>query len=448
MSAPRSRRSFLRLLTGAAAAGSAAALSAACEAPTAPAAQPSPIAAAPTPAATAPPTVAPTVAPTEIPALKIGVLLPYTESSIGVDIGLNQKRAADLYLKQHGGKLGGRMVNLVYSAESIEAGINKTKVRTLTETEHVELLMGGASSDTAQVIRDAAEALKMVYIATNASANALSQSKYVFRTSASAWQLSEPLGEWMLKSGKQAFCLCGVDDTFGSESMDAFAAGLARNGGAVSHRSSVPTGGDWASVVASITAQPSRDVFAAFATDDAQGLLTEWLKQGAADAGYQLYGPGPLTDEEVLASVQPAATGVTSSLFWSPDLDNAENKALVDAFPKEYTDDDTGQPVSLSGYAVQMWDAMSALDLALQQTGGVASTSVSDALIAALEGVSLKSPRGNFTFDRVTHNPIQDILIRQVQLSPVGKPVNAILATIPSAAVTFGPVSVTTLPTQ
>jgi len=88
----------------------------------------------------------PTVAPTAVAALKIGILVPYTESSIGVDIGLNQKRAADLYLKRHAGQLGGRTVNLVYSSESVEAAINKVKLKTLVDTEKVELLLGGADA--------------------------------------------------------------------------------------------------------------------------------------------------------------------------------------------------------------------------------------------------------------------------------------------------------------
>src|SRR5437016_4168858 len=89
-----SRRRFL--LAGAAAAGSAAALSAAC-APPAPA-TPSTLTApagAPTVLPPAAPTAVPTIAPTPVPPLKVGVLVPYTESSIGVDIGLNQKRAAE-----------------------------------------------------------------------------------------------------------------------------------------------------------------------------------------------------------------------------------------------------------------------------------------------------------------------------------------------------------------
>ena len=369
--------------------------------------------------------------------LKIGVLLPYNESSIGVDIGLNQKRAADLYVKQHAGQLGGRTVNLVYSAESIEAGINKTKVKTLTDTEHVELLIGGASSDTAQVLRDAAEALKMVYINTNGPANALSRSKYVFRTSASTWQLNEPLGEWAARNTGGEFFVCAVEDSFGAESADAFVAGLTKNGGSATERTDLASGSNLAKLVGSIKSQPTKNVFAALYTDDAQAFLTEWENQGLAGAGYQLFGPGALTDEEVLAVVKSAALGVTTALFWSPDLENPENKALGDAFPKEYVDADTNAPVDLSGFAVAGWDAIAALDAALKQTSGIVSNT--DALISALEGVSFKSPRGTFAFDKSSHNPIQDILIRKVDTSPAGRAVNSIVAKIPSATVTFSP---------
>jgi branched-chain amino acid transport system substrate-binding protein len=71
-----------------------------------------------------------------------------------------------------------------------------------------------------------------------------------------------------------------------------------------------------------------------------------------------------------------------------------------------------------------MWDAMRTLDEALKRTGGDAKAS--DALIGALEAVAFKSPRGDFAFDRTTHNPIQDIYIREVKMSD-GKPVNAVI---------------------
>jgi branched-chain amino acid transport system substrate-binding protein len=67
---------------------------------------------------------------------------------------------------------------------------------------------------------------------------------------------------------------------------------------------------------------------------------------------------------------------------------------------------------------------MQALDLALQATKG--DTSNKDAFIAALEGVKFKSPRGDFEFDKETHNPIQDIYIREVKVEG-GQAVNTIV---------------------
>jgi branched-chain amino acid transport system substrate-binding protein len=358
--------------------------------------------------------------------LKIGVLVPYTESSIGADIGLNQKRAADLYLKQHNGKLGSRSVNIVYSAESIEVAINKVKVNTLLTTEKAEILLGGARDETAVVMRDAADAAKVVYIDTNATADALTRSKaskYVFRTSASSWQLSAPLGQWAARKGLKEFFVCAVNDATGAEFADAFVSGL---GTSATGRTAFPNGGDWSKAIAQIKAQPTKNVFAAFDTDDAEGFLNEWTKQGMSQAGFSLYGPGLLTEQPVLDATAIAAEGAVTAYFWSAELDNPENKALVGAFPREYTEEETGAPVALSGYAVEMWDAMTALDLALKETNNTNS------LVAALEKVSFKSPRGGFSFDR-SHNPVQDIVIRQAKTNN-GRLANVVLDMLPKVA--------------
>jgi branched-chain amino acid transport system substrate-binding protein len=223
--------------------------------------------------------------------------------------------------------------------------------------------------------------------------------------------------------------MCYVDETFGSESADAFEAGLAKNSGRATTRVAAPSGGDWTKLVGTIQAQPTRNVFAAFHTDDAEGFLTEWDKQGMRAAGYTLYGPGLLTEQAVLTQTHAASEGSITAYFWSTELDNPENKALLDLFPREYTDDETGAPVGLNGYAVEMWDAMTALNAALTRTNG--ETRDPDALIAALEGLAFNSPRGAFAFDKATHNPVQDIYIREVR-SVNGNPVNAIRDRLPS----------------
>ena len=141
-------------------------------------------------------------------------------------------------------------------------------------------------------------------------------------------------------------------------------------------------------------------------------------------AGYRLVGPGPLTDAQVLKVTRQAAIGITTSFPWSTELDSAENKTFVDEFKKAYKDDETGQPLAPDGYAVEMWDTMQMLEAALTTTKG--DTRNTDALIAALETVSVKSPGGAFAIDRPTHSSTLDIDIREVKASGSSF-VNAIL---------------------
>lgn len=359
--------------------------------------------------------------------LNIGILLPITESSIDADIGASQRRAADLYLKLKGGSLAGREVHIFYDDESaLEPGINKIRIQQMLD-KHVDLLMGGAAAATTYLLHDTAEAQHIVYFDTNASVNALTRlrsdctptcrSKYVFRTAPTSWQMSEVLGEWVSKAGQKDWYVVSAEDTFGTESAAAFTEGLGKNGGRATGKSSVPEkgGADWKRVVAAIKAQPTRNVFAAFITEDAEGFVTAWGAAGMGAAGYKLAGPGPLADYEVFKVTKQAALGATTSFPWSIDIDNADNRTFVAEFKKAYVDDETNQPHAPDLYASEMWNAMRMLEEALKTTKG--DTKNTDALIAALESVSFSGVGGTFTMDKATHNPIQDVYIREAKAS-------------------------------
>ena len=378
-------------------------------------------------AATSAPSAATTAAATTAATgpLTIGVLVPFTESALDSDIGASQRRAAELFVKLHNGKLGGRDVQLVWNDESeLTPATNDVRIKQFVEKDHATILMGGVTDATAYQLRAAAEANKLVYIDTNAYGNALTrtnakcdptcESRYVFRSSTTAWQMSEPLGEWAAKSRQKDYVLLYEDDAYGTDAAAAFADGLAKSGGRATGRTAIApkSGADWKAIVAQIKAQPSKGVFAAFATDDAEGLVNAWSAGGMTAAGYTLFGPGPLADAEVIRATKQAATGVVTAYPWSSEVTNAENKTFVDAFRSAYKEEDTGGPLTPDGYALQMWDAMLALDQALSRASGDAR---SDALIPALEGVSVAAPDGTFAMDRTTHNPVHDIYIREVR---------------------------------
>lgn len=370
--------------------------------------------------------------------LTIGVIVPYTESAVNDDIGVAQKRAAELYLGRHGGMLGGHAVKLVFSDESIDGGVDTTKAMELVENQHADLLVGLVGNDGAYAVRRYADQKHIVFIDTSASGNALTRttpgctpsctSRYVFRTSFTNWQLSEPLGEWAAHGGRTAFFLAYADDTFGVESADAFGEGLVKAGGRATGRDAVAAGGDWTKVMAAIRAQPTKDVFAAFAGADAEGFIGAWAKQHMGDAGYRLVGPGLLTDSAVLAKVKGEADAITTGLFWSSTLANAEDRTLVELFPKTYADED-GNPSPADAATAEMWDTMIALDGAL----GASASFSTDGLVGALEHVHVAGARGAFTFDPATHNVVQDVYVRVVRTTG-GTAANAVIDTLKAVA--------------
>jgi branched-chain amino acid transport system substrate-binding protein len=243
--------------------------------------------------------------------------------------------------------------------------------------------------------------------------------------------MSEPLGEWASKNGRRDYFVVTGDDAFGTDSAAAFIEGLAKNGGTASGRTTVPakSGADWAKVIATVKAQPAKNVFAAFATDDAEGFLGAWDAAGLRSAGYTLAGPGTLTDYQVLTATKQAAAGVTTAFPWSSELDNAENKTFIDEFKKAYKDDATGQPLPPDGSASLMWATMRALETALIATKG--DTKTTSPFIAALEKASFKGPGGDVAFDPATHSAVETMYIREVRASG-GPLVNAVVDTIAS----------------
>ncbi|MDP9252842.1 MAG: ABC transporter substrate-binding protein, partial [Chloroflexota bacterium] len=397
------RRRFL-------AATSAAAALAACG----PAATPNPSGASASTAATASPG----------PALKIGQLLPFTK--VYAELGNSMKRATDLYMKQKGGSLANRPVTLIYADEANDPVVGAQMTNKFIDSDRVDLMMGIVATPIAYAVRNAIDAAKLIFIETNAGGNALTRtttnctpsckSKYIFRTSFSSYQISYPIGEYLAtqKGVKEVFTFV-ADYGFGNESAADFTSGFTKGGGKITGSLKAPLGSaDFLPYVTQIKAQNTKDIYSFFSGTDAINYIKAWTQLGMPAAGYRMNGAGFLTEQDVLKEVKDQANGATTSLFWAVTLDNAENKAFVDAYQKEYN-------LLPDVFAVQAWDGMQAVDLALQAVKG--DTTNKDAFIAALENVKFKSPRGDFEFDKETHNPIQDMYIREVKVQS-GQAVN------------------------
>jgi branched-chain amino acid transport system substrate-binding protein len=357
--------------------------------------------------------------------LKIGQLLPFT--GVYAELGNSMRRATELYLKLNDQKVANRPVKLVYGDDANVTATGVQITQRFIDQDQVDVMMGVVPTPLAYGIRNAVHAAKLIFIDTNAGGNALTRdttdckpackSPYIFRASFSSYQISYPIGDYVSAKGTKEFFLAYANYGFGTESAADFTTGLKKNGGSVTGNVAPPLANpDFAPFVTQIKNQPTKNVYSFFSGADAIGFIKSWNSLGLPAAGYKMYGAGFLTEQDVLKEVKDLANGAITSLFWAVELDNAENKIFVTDFQKAY-------PLLPDVFAVQQYDGMRALDEALKKLGG--DTSDKDKLVKALEDVTFKSPRGDFSFDKSTHNPIQDIYIREVKTQN-GQTVNTI----------------------
>jgi branched-chain amino acid transport system substrate-binding protein len=357
--------------------------------------------------------------------LKIGQLLPFT--GVYAELGNSMRRATELYLKQNDQKLANRPVKLIYGDDANVTATGVQVTQKFIDQDQVDVMMGVVPTPLAYGIRNAVHAAKLIFMDTNAGGNALTRdttnctpsckSPYIFRASFSSYQISYPIGDYLSAKGTKEFFLAYANYGFGTESAADFTTGLKKNGGTTTGNVAPALGNsDFAPFVTQIRNQPTKNVYSFFSGADAIGFIKSWNSLGLPAAGYKMYGAGFLTEQDVLREVKDLANGAITSLFWAVELDNPENKKFVADFQKQY-------PLLPDVFAVQQYDGMRALDEALKKVGG--DTSDKDKLVKALEDVSFKSPRGDFAFDKSTHNPIQDIYIREVKTQS-GQTVNTI----------------------
>jgi branched-chain amino acid transport system substrate-binding protein len=377
------------------------------------------------PAAVTPsPSASPTAAPGK--ELKIGQLLPFT--GVYAELGNSMRRASELYFKLNDGRMANRPIKFIYEDDTNVTATGIQKTQKFIDQDQVDVMMGVVPTPLAYGIRNAVHAAKMIFIDTNAGGNFLTRdvpnctpackSPYIFRSSFSSYQISYPIGDYLSAKGTKDWFLAYANYGFGTESAADFTTGLKKNGGSVTGNVAPPlANADFAPFVTQIKNQPTKNVYSFFSGADAIGFIKTWNQLGLPAAGYKMYGAGFLTEQDVLKEVKDLANGAITSLFWAVELDNAENKKFVADFQKQY-------PLLPDVFAVQQYDGMRALDEALKKLGG--DTSDKDKFSKALEDVTFKSPRGDFAFDKTTHNPIQDIYLREVKTTG-GQTVNTIL---------------------
>jgi len=338
--------------------------------------------------------------------LKIGFLAPRT--GIFAQLGTDMVNGFQLYLDEHGGRLGGAKVTFIVEDDQGKPDVDVVKAKKLILQDKVDMLVGAVLATSAYALAPVSTAEKTLYIGTVSTADDLAQrqvDKYPYLV-LSGWvpsQPNHPLGQWACDQGYKRIVTIAADYAFGYEQTGGFQKGFEDCGGKIVQKIWVPIGTkDFGPYIPTMKA----DADAIF-TVMVGPMSLQFPKQlRAAGNKKPIVGGGTSYDEFALPSMSDEVIGDVSALQYSAALATPANEAFVKKYRAKY--DKVPSYYSEANYAAAQW-----IDLTLAKHKGQYPGPVE--FIKTMATIEINAPRGPVRLDAATKSPIQNIYIKKVE---------------------------------
>jgi len=357
---------------------------------------------------------------------KVGLILP--SSGIYARLGDSIRKGMLLYLDEVSNQGGGRRILTLDEDEAAgNMSIPLAKARKLVEQDRVDMIAGLVASQSALAIHNYVDINRVPTLIANASTNALSRSRksaFVYRTSFSNWQHSQPMGRYLADKGIGRLGLVYSDDQTGAET--AAAVKETYSGMVVAEvRTPVPNAnGDFTPFISQINSARPEAMYVFFTGADAAAFLRQ--ARTKLDKSIRVVGSGFLVEQDVLRAIGGAApVGAVTGLHWAQTLDNRGNRDFTTRFSKTF-----GRTADV--YAMQGYDTARVIVEALNAVKG--KTDDVATFMRAVSRVSFKSPRGDFKFDANSNNVINPLYVRELVSDPKAGYTNKVVRSLPSVA--------------
>ena len=346
----------------------------------------------------------PAIARAQSNKVRVGLMLPYTGTfaQLGVAIENGVRMAID----EKGGKLGGREIEWFKVDDESEPSKGVENASKLVQRDKVDVLIGTVHSGVQMGIQKVARESGVLSLIPNAGVHAATRglcAPNVFRTSFTNSQPTLALGKTMVDKGHKKAVWITWKYAAGDEAFEGFRDSYTRAGGTIVKELGLPFPNVEFQALLTEIASLKPDAVACFF---AGGGAAKFIKDYAA-AGLKgripLYGSGFLT-EGVLGAAGPAAEGIVTTMHYSDSLDTPRNRQFRLAYAKAFR-------LQPDVYAVQGYDTGQLLALGAAAVNGDLNNK--QALYKAMESATIDSPRGKWTMSK-SHNPIQDMYLRQV----------------------------------
>ena len=341
---------------------------------------------------------------------KIRIGLIYTLSGPPSALGQQSKNAFELAVKDLGGKMGGKEVELFVADDTLKPDVAVQKVHELVERDKVDIVVGPIFSNVLQAIHKPVMDSGKILISTNAGASSFAGAlcnPHFFVTSYQNDQIYAALGKVANEKGYKRVYAMVPNYQAGKDALAGFKSTYT---GTLIEESLVPLNNlDFAPEVSKLNAA-NPDALFTFMPGGLGINLIKQMKQSGVQGKFPVISAFT-ADEATLPVLGDAADGIFGALTWAPTMDNPQNKKFVAEYEAAYN----AIPAS---YAMQAYDTAMLIDSAVRAIGG--NTSDTKALSAAIKKADFKSLRGPFKFN-VNGYPIEDFYLTKVVRRDDGK---------------------------
>jgi branched-chain amino acid transport system substrate-binding protein len=336
--------------------------------------------------------------------IKIGLILPMTGQSAST--GRQIDAAVKLWLAQSGGKAGGKKVEVILKDDAGVADTTRRLAQELVVNDKVVALAGFGLTPLALATAPIATQSKTPMVVMAAATSSITEaSPYILRTSFTLPQAAVGIAEWAAKNKIRKTVTLVADYGPGNDAEKFFVDRFLLNGGSVIEKLRTPLRSpDFAPVLQKVRDLAPDALFVFLPSGQGAQFMKQFGERGLDKAGIKLIATGDVTDDDQLNDMGDVALGVVNAHHYSAAHDTPTNKKFVADFQAMHK-------FRPNFMAVGGYDGMRLIFKGLETSKGVGG----DALLAAMKGQIIDSPRGSILIDAQTRDIVQDIYIRKVE---------------------------------
>ena len=343
--------------------------------------------------------------PAQADDLAIGFIAPMT--GLFAQVGKDMNDGFQLYLDQHGNKLGGMNVKFILEDDQAKPDLGVTKAKKLILQDKVQMFIGGVLASTGYALAPVSTELKTIYIPSIPAADDLTQRElpkypYLIRTGWSSSQPNHPYGQWACDQGYKKIAVVAADYAFGYEQVGGFQKAFEGCGGKIIQKIWPPLGNkDFGPFIPTI--KPDADAVFSMMVGPMAAQFPKQLR--ASGFKKPILGGGTSYDEFALPFMGDEVIGDFSALQYSAALTTPKNEAFVKAYRAKY-----GKVPSY--FSESNYTTAQLIDETIKKSGG--KWPGAEKFIATMASLKVDAPRGPVSFDDMC-NPVQNIYIKKVE---------------------------------